>query len=155
MRKNKEILVKLVKSTVLSLLCFVATVPVVYGKNDSLYERLGGKVAITAVVDDFVSRVAGDSRINSFFSATAADPKRLATFKVKLVEQICEASGGPCRYTGRDMKSAHVGMGIKESDFNALVEDLVGALDKYKVAAADKSTLLGVLGPMKSDIITH
>jgi hemoglobin len=123
-------------------------------KETTLYQRLGGKPAITAVVDEFVARVAADSRINAFFAATAADPQRLAAFKGKLVDQICQASGGPCKYTGKDMKSAHAGMGIRESDFNALVEDLVGALDKFKVAAADKSTLLGVLGPMKSDIVT-
>jgi hemoglobin len=119
-----------------------------------LYQRLGGKPAITAVVDEFVARVAADSRINAFFAATAADPQRLAAFKGKLVDQICQASGGPCKYTGKDMKSAHAGMGIREADFNALVEDLVGALDKFKVAAADKNTLLGVLGPMKGDIVT-
>lgn len=123
-------------------------------KETTLYQRLGGKPAITAVVDEFVARVAGDARINAFFAATAADPQRLAAFKGKLVDQICQASGGPCKYTGKDMKSAHAGMGIREGDFNALVEDLVGALDKFKVAAADKNTLLGVLGPMKGDIVT-
>lgn len=70
-----------------------------------------------------------------------------------MVDQICQASGGPCKYTGKDMKSAHQGMGISEADFNALVEDLVGALDKFKVAPEDKQTLLGVLGPMKKDIV--
>jgi len=126
-----------------------------YAAEGTLYQRLGGKTAITAVVDDFVARVAADSRINSFFAATAADPKRLAAFKGKLVDQICEASGGPCKYQGKDMKSAHAGMGIQDAQFNALVEDLVGALDHFKVAPADKSALLGVLGPMKSDIVAH
>ncbi|MBV8143670.1 MAG: group 1 truncated hemoglobin [Gammaproteobacteria bacterium] len=126
-----------------------------YAKDATLYERLGGKAAITAVVDDFVARVAGDSRINAFFAATAADPKRLAAFKGKLVDQICEASGGPCKYQGKDMKSAHAGMGIHDADFNALVEDLVAALDKFKVAEGDKSALLAVLGPMRSSIVTH
>jgi len=119
----------------------------------TLYDRLGGKDAIVAVVDEFVGRVAADTRINGFFKDTAADPQRLASFKGKLVDQICEASGGPCKYTGKDMKTAHQGMGITEADFNALVEDLVGALDKFKVAEADKQTLLGVLGPMKKDIV--
>ena len=123
-------------------------------KPKSLYDRLGGKTAIVAVVDEFVGRVAADKRINAFFAATAADAKRLASFKGKLVDQICEASGGPCKYTGKSMKAAHAGMGVKGADFDALVEDLVGALDKFKVAAADKNTLLGVLGPMKSDIVT-
>ncbi len=119
----------------------------------TLYDRLGGKPAITAVVDDFVGRVAGDSRINGFFKDTAADPARLASFKGKLVDQICQASGGPCTYTGKDMKHAHEGMGISDADFNALVEDLVASLDKFKVAKADKDTLLGVLGPMRPDIV--
>jgi hemoglobin len=121
----------------------------------TLYERLGGKPAIVAVVDEFVGRVAADTRINGFFAATAADPARLAAFKGKLVDQICQASGGPCTYRGKDMKSAHAGMGISSAQFDALVEDLVGALDHFKVAATDKSALLGVLGPMKPDIVGH
>jgi len=86
-------------------------------KGASLYERLGGKRAIVAVVDEFVGRVAADNRINGFFKETASDPNRLAAFKGKLVDQICEASGGPCKYTGKDMKSAHQGMGISRSRF--------------------------------------
>lgn len=121
--------------------------------DDSLYKSLGGKDAITAVVDDFVGRVAGDDRINHFFKDAAADPERLAKFKTNLVNQICEAAGGPCKYTGKDMKSAHAGMGITEADFNALVEDLVATLDKFKVKEGDKKALLGVLGPMKGDIV--
>src|SRR5215467_6134320 len=77
------------------------------GKEKSLYDRLGGKKAITAVVDEFVGRVAADTRINGFFGATASDPARLKKFKGNLVDQICQASGGPCRYMGKDMKSAH------------------------------------------------
>jgi hemoglobin len=103
-------------------------------------------------VDDFVGRVAADKRINAFFAATAADPKRLAAFKSKLIDQICQASGGPCQYTGKTMKAAHAGMGISSADFNALVSDLVAALDKFHVSAKDKDTLLGVLGPMQPDI---
>jgi len=122
-------------------------------KEKSLYDRLGQKAAITAVVDEFVARVAADKRINSFFGATAKDPKRMATFKTNLVNQICEASGGPCKYTGKDMKSAHMGMGISGADFSALVEDLVGALDKFKVGQHEKDQLLGTLGPMKKDIV--
>ena len=119
----------------------------------SLYERLGGKPAITAVVDEFVARVAADTRINKYFAAAAADPARLAAFKGKLVDQICEASGGPCKYTGRDMKSAHMGMGVTGADFDALVQDLVGALDKFKVGTREKEQLLGALGPMRGDIV--
>jgi hemoglobin len=118
------------------------------GKTKSLYDRLGGKAAITAVVDEFVARVAADMRINAFFAHTD-----IAKLKMNLVNQICEASGGPCKYTGRSMKEAHMGMGVATADFNALVEDLVGALDKFKVGEKEKGELLGVLGPMKSDIV--
>jgi hemoglobin len=122
-------------------------------KPKTLYSRLGGKTAITAVVDEFVNNCAGDTRINKFFADTAKDPKRLAKFKKNLVNQICQASGGPCKYTGKDMKTAHKGMGITEADFNALVEDLVKALDKFHVGATEKNELLGALGGMKGDIV--
>jgi len=140
-----------VMAAVLVLMTF-STLSVAKDKK-TLYDNLGKKKGITAVVDDFVGRCAGDSRINGFFKATAADPKRLAKFKMNLVDQICQASGGPCKYTGKSMKEAHAGMGVSTADFNALVEDLVAALDKFKVAEADKNTLLGVLGPMKGDIV--
>ncbi len=114
----------------------------------SLYDRLGGKTAITAVVDDFVGRVAADTRINGKF-ANANIPR----LKSMLVDQICQASGGPCTYTGRDMKSTHAGMGVSSSDFDALVGDLVATLNKFKVPEREKNELLGALGPMKSDIV--
>ena len=118
-------------------------------EGKSLYDRLGGKDAITAVVDEFVANVAADTRINAMFAN--ADVTNL---KTKLVDQICEATGGPCKYTGKNMKDAHVGMNIKEADFNALVEDLVKALDKFKVPEKEKGELLGALGGMKPDIVT-
>jgi hemoglobin len=116
--------------------------------DKSLYDRLGGKEAITAVVDDFVGRVAADKRINGFFAK--ANVPRL---KSQLVDQICEASGGPCKYTGRDMKTAHRNMGVTCAAFDALVGDLVATLDKFKVGEREKSDLLGALGPMKPDIV--
>ncbi len=145
------------KYAVLALLTgFLALAPISRAgsaKEDALYKSLGGKKAITAVVDDFVGRVAADNRINGFFKATASDPKRLAMFKKNLVDQICEAAGGPCKYKGKDMKTAHAGMGIASADFSALVEDLVASLDKFMVKDGDKQALLGVLGPMKKDIV--
>lgn len=122
-------------------------------KEKSLYDRLGGKAAITAVVDEFIGIVVADTRINKFFADTGKDPKRVEKLKMNLINQICEASGGPCKYTGKDMKTAHEGMGIAEADFNALVEDLVKALDKFKVGKKEKDQLLGALGPMKGDIV--
>jgi hemoglobin len=116
--------------------------------DQSLYERLGGKDAIVAVVDDFVARVAGDARINGFF-AHANIPR----LKQMLVDQICQASGGPCTYTGRDMKSSHAGMGISGADFDAMLADLAASLDKFKVGDREKSELLGALAPLKKEIV--
>ena len=139
--------------TGIAALAACTLLPALQAKEKTLYDRLGGKKAITAVVDEFVGRVAADARINSFFAAAAADPQRLASFKMKLVDQICHASGGPCKYMGKDMKTAHMGMGITGAQFDALVSDLVGALDKFKVGEKEKGELLGALGPMKAEIV--
>ena len=117
-------------------------------QDKSLYERLGGKAAITAVVDEFVARVAADARINKKFAKSD-----IARVKFQLVEQICGATGGPCKYKGLDMKTAHKNMGVTDGEFDALVEDLVGALDKFKVPEKEKNELLGALGPMKPQIV--
>jgi hemoglobin len=114
----------------------------------SLYERLGENAAITAVVDDFVARCAADDRINAKFART--DVPRL---KAMLVDQICEATGGPCTYTGRDMRTTHDGMGVTAGEFDALVGNLVVALDQAGVGAAEKDDLLAALAPMRSDIV--
>ena len=114
----------------------------------SLYERLGGKDAITAVVDDFVARCAGDNRINGKFARTD-----IARLKANLVDQICAAAGGPCTYSGRDMRTTHDGMAVTGGEFEALVGDLVATLDKFGVGEAEKAELLGVLAPMRSDIV--
>ena len=121
-----------------------------YAQEKSLYDRLGGRAAIVAVVDDFVGNVATDPRINGFFANTD-----IARLKRLLVEQICAGSGGPCTYSGRDMKTAHQGMGVRDEHFGALVADLVKTLDKFNVPAKEKSELLSVLGPMKGDIVSN
>jgi hemoglobin len=112
------------------------------------YDRLGGKDAINAVVGLFLGNVVADTRINARFAN--ADAKGLQT---KLVDQICMATGGPCKYEGKDMKTAHTGMKITEEEFGALVEDLVKALDTAKVGDKEKGELLGALGGMKGDIV--
>ena len=114
----------------------------------SLYDRLGGHDAITAVVDDFVGRCAGDSRINGKFART--DIPRL---KSMLSDQICNASGGPCTYAGRSMADTHEGMGVTAGEFDALVEDLVATLDRFNVAKTEQDELIGILGPLRPDII--
>jgi hemoglobin len=120
-----------------------------------LYDRLGGTTAIASVVDGFVANVAADARINKFFERVASDTAAMRQFKQKLVDQICQGTGGPCTYTGLDMRAAHQGMGLTNADFDALVEDLVRALDTAGVPQADRDELLGILGPMRADIVTR
>ena len=119
----------------------------------SVYTRLGGNPAITAVIDDFIGKVAADARINAFFAAAAADPARLNRLKLNLVNQVGQASGGPEKYSGLDMKTAHKGMKITDAQFNALVEDLQNSLIKFKVESRTKIQLLTVLGGLRGDIV--
>lgn len=114
----------------------------------SLYQRLGGKPAITAVVREFVGRVAADKRINGRFINT--DIERLQGL---LVDFICAATGGPCTYSGRDMHTAHAGFQIVDAEFDALVEDLVGALDKLNVGKTEQNDLLAPLAKLKPQIV--
>jgi hemoglobin len=117
----------------------------------SLYKQLGGRERIALVVDDFALNVMADERINARFKALK--PEQVFKFKSNLADQICDATGGPCAYVGRDMKTTHKGMNITEGEWNATVEALVKALDKNNVPAGAKNALLGALGPMKPDIV--
>jgi hemoglobin len=114
----------------------------------SLYQRLGEKPAIAAVVDEFLRRVAADVRINGRFANT--DVERLRGL---LVEFFCAATGGPCVYSGRDMRTAHAGFQLIDEEFNALVEDLAAALAALKVPQAEQNEVLGALGPVRPDIV--
>ena len=114
----------------------------------TLYERLGGAAALTAVVDDFVANVAADQKINHFFAKTD-----VPTFKKNLTDQLCAATGGGCTYAGKDMKTAHAGLGISNADWDALVGDLGKSLDKFKVKKADQKALVALLAPMKGDVV--
>ena len=117
----------------------------------TLYQRLGGREAIKGVVDDFVANVVADSRVNSRFKGL--QPAAVAKLQTNLADQICDASGGPCAYLGKDMKATHAGMGITDAEWSATVADLVKSLDKFKVGAKEQQELLAILGPMKKDIV--
>jgi hemoglobin len=119
----------------------------------SLYKRLGGREGIRGIVDDFVAALVADARVNARFKdLKPADVERV---KTNISDQLCEATGGPCSYLGKDMKTAHKGMRITEAEWNAGVEDLVKALDKRNVSQKDKNELLALLTPMKNDIVNQ
>src|SRR5262249_35810055 len=112
-------------------------------KRRSLYDRLGGLPAITAVVDAFVAGVAADKRINQRFFNTD-----IPHLKVLLAQFVCVATGGPCQYEGRDMKSAHAGMDLVDDEFNALVGNLKGPLGKFQIGATAPNELPRALRPL-------
>lgn len=114
----------------------------------SLYDRLGGKPAISAVVNDFIDIVGTDDRIN----AKPAEAK-VPAVKLFLTDFVCQATGGPCVYRGRSMRQIHAGMKIADAEFDAVVGDLVKTLDKYKVPEREKGELLALLGPLRPDIV--
>ena len=129
--------------------CFILLASFVSQAQDkSLYERLGGQPAIEAVVKDFAGKVLADTRINKKFAKS--DPGRLVK---NLTDFVCKATGGPCTYTGRDMKTAHKNMAVTNGEFTALVEDLTATLDQFKVPAKEKGELLAALGPLQPDIV--
>lgn len=109
-------------------------------------DRLGRKSSIPAVVDRSAANVVADTRINGRFATTD-----IWKLKGYLVDQVCMATRGPCTYSGGDMGTIHAGMKISNRHFEALMEDLVKALDMFKVPAQEKGELLGLLGPMKED----
>jgi hemoglobin len=99
--------------------------------------------------------VAQDTVINGFFAGAVADTtgQRIARLKSMLVTQICQATCGLCTYTGLSIPEAHQEMNINDSQFDALVGDLVRALDAYSVPTGEKNELLGILGPLRSQIV--
>ena len=117
----------------------------------SLYKRLGGREGIATVVGDFVGNMAADPRVKERFAGMK--PADVEKLKSNLADQICDATGGPCSYLGRDMKTVHTGMKITEAEWSATVENLTKALDKNNVGAKEKQELIAALAPMKGDIV--
>lgn len=117
----------------------------------TLYERLGGYNAIAAVVDDFVGRLVGDKRFERFFAGHSKDSQK--RIRQHILDQLCAAAGGPCFYTGRDMKTTHEGLGISEEDWQAAVNHLVASLDKFKVPKREKDEMLAAVSKFKNDIV--
>ncbi len=118
--------------------------------GESLYDRIGGTDGITVVVDNFVANVAADEMIIDRFAETD-----IPNLKRLMVEQVCEATGGPCSYSGRSMLQTHTGMGVTEMEFTIIAEHFAAAMDQAGVGQAEKDTIMGVLGSMHDDIVGH
>lgn len=117
----------------------------------SLYKRLGGYDAIAAVVDDFLGRLAGDAQTGRFFQGVSADHQK--AIRQLVVDQVCAATGGPCVYIGRDMKSVHAGLGIAKADWDKAVSLFLATLDKFKVPQKERDELVAIVGSLEKDIV--
>jgi hemoglobin len=137
-------LLRLLCATLLGLALAAHAQPV----DDSLYQQLGGQPGLTKLMDDFMTRLLADKRMNPFFKDVDH-----AHVKAQLVAQFCEVSGGPCKLKGPDMKKAHDGMDITKRDFNALVEVLQDSMSAQGIAFSTQNKLLARLAPMHRDII--
>ena len=120
-------------------------------EKKSLYARLGGYDAVAAVVDDFIGRLVSDKRFAKFFVGHSEDS--LKKIRQHIVDQFCNAAGGPCVYIGRDMKTSHKGLGITGDDWDAAATHLVATLDKFKVPKAEKDELLAFVTSLRKDIV--
>ena len=117
----------------------------------SLYERLGGYEAISAVVNDFAGKLFVDPQVGSFFKGMGTDTRM--SFIQKNINLVCNVTGGPCKVLSRDAKTVHAGLGITEEDFNIVVNHLVDTLDTFSVPAKEKQELLAIIGTLKPDIV--
>ena len=114
----------------------------------SLYARLGQRPGIEAVMADFVARAARDPRLAKRFEKT--DARALIA---KLTDQLCEASGGPCKYTGKDMRTAHAGMKISNREFKIAGDHILAAMRAKRVPRKEQQEVMAALGPMQKDIV--
>jgi hemoglobin len=125
--------------------------PLIAQDKKSLYERVGGYNALAAVVDDFIGRLVADERFTKFFVGHRTDS--LKKIRQHILDQFCQATGGPCVYTGRDMKTSHQGLKISDADWDAAAKHLTESLDKFKVAKPEKDEILAFVTSLKKDIV--
>jgi hemoglobin len=120
-------------------------------QEKSLYQRLGGYDAIAAVSDEFIARLAADEQEKRFFIGFSDDSKM--HIRQLLVDLVCKSTGGPCYYTGRDMKTAHAGAGITKADWDRSLGIFVEVLNKFKVPDKEQKDLAALLSPLEKDIV--
>jgi hemoglobin len=133
------------------LLALAVCAPVEAQQAPTLYKRLGGYDALAAVTDDFLGRLATDQQFGRFFVGHSADS--IKRIRQLIVDQLCAATGGPCVYTGRDMRTSHAGLGITDKDWDASVKLLIATLDKFNVPTTEKEEVVGAINGLKKDIV--
>jgi len=120
----------------------------------ALYDRLGGLKGISLVVDDFIDRLVTNKTLNKNPAINAGRKSSPAPYlKVQVAQLMCEVTGGPCKYTGKDMKSSHAHLNISEKEWDVMAAEFKKSLDKFKVPAAEQNELFEIVGKTKADIV--
>jgi len=140
---------------------YLSTVPVLLSGSalgqaameKSLYERLGGYGAISAVVNDFAKQLFTDPQVGPFFKGMGTDTRR--SFIQKNINLVCNVTGGPCKTITRNAKTVHLGLDITETEFNIVVHHLVDTLDTFEVPAKEKQELLSIYSTLRPDIVEY
>ena len=149
MQSNSRFQRTIFSALVFSLLLTISmSVP---AQEKSLYERVGGYNALAAVVDDFIGRLVSDKQFEKFFIGHSIDSRK--KIRQHILDQFCVATGGPCVYTGRDMKTTHGGLGITDAEWDAAAKHLAASLDKFKVPEKEKGEILAFVTTLKKDIV--
>jgi len=130
---------------------FAVAAPPQQGGQASLYTRLGGYDALVAVTQDFIGRLATDPSMAKFF--TGLNDTSKARVESHVIDFLCKATGGPCIYTGQDMKTAHTGLHITDTDWNASAAHLTETLNKFKVPQKEQGEVMAAIGSLKSQIV--
>lgn len=124
-----------------------------YSETDepSLYERLGGYDAVSAVVDDFAAKLFDDPVVGARFFGMGDDSRR--GFRQKNTNLVCAATGGPCKIISRSAADTHTGLGIKASEFNIVAQHLVDTLNSFNVPKKEQEELMAIIGSLRPDIV--
>jgi len=120
-------------------------------EKSSLYQRIGGYDKIASIAHDYFDRIRSDPHFKRFGGGRSQDSLKRA--RQLLVDQFCWLAGGPCVYIGRDMKTAHGGLGITDDDWDANMKHLAWALDNNKVQPNEKEELLSIIDAYRKDIV--
>jgi hemoglobin len=144
-------MIRIVCIRVFAMLAVVLFAAVAKAEEKSLYQRLGGYDAIAAVSDEFIGRLATDAEEKRFFIGFSNDSK--ARIRQHLVDLVCKSTGGPCAYTGRDMKATHAGAGVTKADWDHSLKIFGDVLNKFKVPEKEQQELAALLQPLEKDIV--
>ncbi len=139
--------------TVVALLLVMAGTAVAVAQ-ESLYDRLGGVYSIAAVADDIVERVLANETIEANPAVREAHARvSMAGLKYQVASLICQVSGGPCAYVGRDMKMAHADLNISEVEWEALIEVFQASFDQFEIPQQEQAELFAIIAATKADIV--